>query len=445
VKKLPIVLLLLGALSAAGVWWQRHRQEQSARHVAYTVLPVEYGKLVETVSAPGVVQPRQLHAVGTEAIGQIIDVAADFNDEVSEGQVLFRVDDRLLRHQRDQAKSAVDAAVIIVEQAVASRDTEKKLLEREETRPVELRRDIEIHILTNRLRAAEAAVNAAENKVTQARLALDLAELTLRKTVVRVPSFHSSEDRPAVGTLSEEPTSVPRKFLVLDRRATLGQLVGGATAAHLFTLAAGLDTVQVEAQVAEGDVGKVTKALDAEITVASQGEDRVFRGKVTDVRPLPVSDHGAVFYKVIIEARNEHDPATGRWRLTPGLTATVDIVRRQHDRAWKMPTMALSFQPEEARLSEATRGRLRRWHDLTERENWKVVWTVGDDKTLSPIFVRVGGSAAGETGIHDLSFTEVLEWDAELKQKPEPGRPGTYPQVIIAAPPTKAGGFSLKF
>jgi hypothetical protein len=237
----------------------------------------------------------------------------------------------------------------------------------------------------------------------------------------------------------------PRKFLVLERKVSLGQLISPPASGHLFTLAGGLDVVQIEAQVAEGDVSKVVKGLTAEFTVASYSDtDLRFQGQVTDVRLSPVNDRGAVFYKVILEARNERDPASKRWRLTPGLTATVDIVRRRHERAWKMPALALSFQPDEAKLSESARAKIRRWQDVKDRDHWKPVWVVGKDHTPWPIFVRTGGEdSKGEAGIRDPSFTtEVLEWDPDLAVKPEPGNLATYPQVIIAAPAEKSGLFN---
>ena len=202
--------------------------------------------------------------------------------------------------------------------------------------------------------------------------------------------------------------------------------------------------MHVEARVPEGDVGKVRRGQEAEFTVSSGSDaERPFRGKVSDVRLLPINDRGAIYYKVIIEVRNERDPATGRWRLTPGQTATVDVLLRHRDRAWKMPAMALSFQPDPALLSKEARDKLRRWQSVKDAELWKPVWVGGADGKPWPIFVRVGGKGpSGETGLHDLSFTEVLEWDPDLSPRPEAGKPATYPRVIIAIPPGKHGLFN---
>ena len=89
------------------------------------------------------------------------------------------------------------------------------------------------------------------------------------------------------------------------------------------------------------------------------------------------------------------------------------------------------------------RKKLQDWEDRKDREHWRPVWVVREDATPWPVFVRIGGeNNQEETGIRELSFTEVLEWDPDLDVKPEAGKPATYPRVIIAAPEAKPGLFS---
>src|SRR5204862_8315320 len=132
-------------------------------------------------------------------------------------------------------------------------------------------------------------------------------------TVVRAPVLPRGTSS-GVGALAPAGArGGPRaRLLVLDRKVSLGQVIGPPLSGHLVTLAADLSAVHVEAQVAEGDVARVVPGLTAELTVPSADGDVQMRGKVTEVRLLPTTEHGAVFYKVIIEARNEHDPATRR-------------------------------------------------------------------------------------------------------------------------------------
>jgi HlyD family secretion protein len=450
VKKLLFILVLMGLLLAGVAYWFSHGSD-AASGIAFTTRPVEYGALVETVNATGLVQPERLYIVGAEAQGRVVEVRADFNQEVEEGAVLLRLDDRVARQKRDQAAAAVEAAQRAVEQAEVTRDAAHRALERERSLPAQVQSPLQVEALEGRYDTARAAVPLAEARVKEARQALDLAELPLKFTVVRAPvlkprepSSSTAQSPAGVGALATDEVAGGghRKFLVLDRKVSLGQVVGPPLSSHLFTLAGDLSTVHVEAQVAEGDVSKVAVGLEAAFTISSAGEDVEFHARVTEVRLLPVNDRGAVFYKVILKARNERNPATGRWWLSPGMTTDIDIVCRKHEHAWKMPGMALSFQPEDSRLTPAARDKLRRWQANKNRDLWQPVWVVGPEGNLWPLFVRVGGKKNGERGIRDLSFTEVLEWDPELNPPPEPGKPSTYPPVIIAAPEVKSGLFN---
>lgn len=450
VKKLLVFLVLTGgALSGAYYWFQQ--RGKGSKDVAYSTVPVDHGRLTETISATGVVQPRQVYVVGTELAGKVTEVLADFNQEVEEGAVLLRLDDRAARQRLAEAQAAVDVAEAGVRQAEGVRDSALTLLEREKSRDPLVRREIEIKILENQVRSAHLAIESAQFKVKQAQQAVAQAELGLKLTVVRAPVLRpvdgssAAEVRPGVGGLSEELNNGERrKFLVLERRVSLNQMIGPPLSGHLFTLAGDLSVMHVEAQVAEGDFPRVSRGLPVEFTIPGAGdEDPVFHGKVEDVRLMPVNDRGAIFYKIIIEVRNDRDQATGRWKLTPGQTATVEVLRRTHERVWKMPATALNFQPDDAQITPAARDRLEKWDARKDREDWRTVWVVGGDNKPWPLFVRTGGvGPKGETGIRDLSFSEVLEWDPELAQKPDPANPTTWPEVIIAAQAVKGGLFS---
>src|SRR5262245_14133590 len=222
VKKLLLLLLLIGGILAGGAWWFGLRQGGSSAAERFTVARVEYGRLSETLSATGVVQPRQLYTVGSETSGRVVEVLADFNQEVAEGEVLVRVDDQAARQQRDQAATAVEAARVGVKQAQSARDTARKVLERERARPSEVRREIEVEVLAHQLATTDAALEGASIKVRQAEQALALAELALSHTVIRAPVLKahagaspSVPERPGLGALNDDVKHVgPRKFLV---------------------------------------------------------------------------------------------------------------------------------------------------------------------------------------------------------------------------------------
>jgi HlyD family secretion protein len=215
----------------------------------------------------------------------------------------------------------------------------------------------------------------------------------------------------------------------------LGQSVAPPFSAHLFTLAGDLQHLEVHAQVAEGDVGKVRKGQPVTFTVSAYAEEETppFRGTVEQIRPMPVNEKGAVYYTTVIAVENQRDPETGEWRLRPGMTASVDVIRREHKNVWKVPSAALNFQLEEPYQSDAARARLEEWKRRPDHADWRPVW-VWDSQANRPwpVFARVGGrNKEGKSGLKDAQFNEVLEWE-----------PGAEPprRVITGAPPATRPG-----
>ncbi len=439
-KKLLVLLVLLMLGLAAGAWWFSPSRREAAEP-SFSLAPAEYGSLVESVSATGALQPQEVFPVGTELGGKVVEVAADFNQTVSEGDLLLRLDDRAARQKLRQADTAVQLAKTSVEQTKAQRDAAEKNVDRlrKLSADVSLRKDLDV--AEAQLKAAQVAVDVAAVHVREAEEARDLADLGVRLTQVHVPVIArpsaAKESAPGVGALAPEGTSPPgkRKFIVLERKVELNQQVGPPLSAQLFLLGGDLAQMQAIAQVAEGDIGRVRRGQRAEFTVSAYGDDVVFAGKVADIRLLPTSDRGAIFYRVVIDVANRKDPTTGDWQLRPGMTASVDVVVRRHENVWKVPLSAVNFAMPEEYQDEAARAKIKQWQGRKDAEQWKMVWLPGNKPR--PLFVRLGPNAGEDPGIHDTQFDEVLEWDPDLQPPPDPKNP---PQFIIGAPPPSKGG-----
>jgi HlyD family secretion protein len=438
-KKLLITLVLIGiALVGAAYWLNRSPSSASAAE-AFTLGSIQYGDMLETVSATGILQPHEVTAVGSELSGKVVEIYpnAEVNRQVDEGEALLKLDDRLAAIKLDQAKTAIRLAQADVERAQAARDGAKLRVSKITellTKEVGFQKDLdEANTL---LKTAEASVRAAEVRVDEARDSERLAKYGLDLTIVRVPTHAGG---------SETSASDKKRYTIIERKVAPGQLIGPPASAQLFTLASDLGQMQVHAQVSESDIGKMRVGLDTSFTVYAYSEEDVkFKGKVQEIRPMPTNLHGAVFYDVVIHAANQRDPRTNEWLLRPGMTAAVDFILRRHADVWKAPTEALSLQLDEGYLAEAARAKLARWHDRKDADDWKPIWVVDHQKPW-PIFVRIGGrDKQGQTGIKDGQYNEILEWDPELEPKPDPKVSSTYPQVITNAPPLRAPGFFEK-
>jgi hypothetical protein len=215
-------------------------------------------------------------------------------------------------------------------------------------------------------------------------------------------------------------------------------MIAPPASAELFTLATDLQDLQVHAQVAEGDIARIKKGLEATFTVSAYTDaDQVFPGRVKQRKLMPNSQQGAVYYDTIIDVTNSVDPATKEWRLDPGMTAAVDIILREHRRVWKVPTTALNFQLDEHYQTAQAQKKIAEWQKRQDRDDWKALW-IWDPQRNSPwpIFVRISRQGLADAGIKDSQFNEILEWEPGL----EPANTKEWPEVIIEAPPARKPG-----
>jgi HlyD family secretion protein len=422
---------LVGLLATGGVYWWKYARTGSPGEDAYTLAPIEYGPMVESVSATGLLQPREIVAVGSPLSGMVVQIypGAEVNKTVHEGDPLLKLDDRKALLDLDQAKTAVRLAEADVKRAESLESSGQQRVNRlrQLLNEAKLGSEAELDEAEGQLKAAIATVQAAKVKVDQARDAVNLAQYGLDLTVVRAGGEGAANKSP----------SEKRSYVIIDRKVVLGQLIGPPASAQLFTLASDLNRMQVHAQVSENDIGKIKADLPATFTVYTYSEeDTHFSGKVLEVRPMPTNLHGAVFYDTIIDV----DPKTSAGKLRPGMTASVDLILRTHPKVWKMPTAALSLQLDEHYQSDAAKAKIAHWQSRKDHDDWKSVWILDANHHPWPIFVRIGGKIGGgapgheEMGIKDSQYNEVLDWDPELSPQPDPKVPSSYLQVITGAP-----------
>ena len=426
VKKTLLFVAITAALAAAAYWRFAGPQHPVLSEKNVTLAPFLHGTMRDVVSATGILEPRDQVVVGSEIPGTVQTLHVRVGDVVSEGAVLATLDDRKYRLKLEEAQNGLAAAKAALAQAVAGKDGADTAVrvQKELASSGGFRTDLDQAL--SAVKAADAGLLLARSKIEVAGTLVKEAQFALEQTVIRAP----------IGS-SQGPK---RSYVVLDRKASVGQAVGPASG-PLYVLAGDIETMEVHAQVAEGDVNKVKVGQPAVFTVTSFDDtDFEFRGAVRVVRPLGNKLGGAaVTFDTVVEVKNQRDPRSGDWRLRPGMTAAVDIVRGEHKNVWKIPEKALNFKFDKAYFDAPVQARLAEWQKRPDAGLWTVAWTWNAaNKTIAPLFVRIlGTNADGEPGMKDAEGNEVLEW--------EPGRTPTGasdpPQVITDAPPAHAPGF----
>jgi HlyD family secretion protein len=174
---------------------------------------------------------------------------------------------------------------------------------------------------------------------------LESAEATLARAKASV-STSAAQTTVAMASLKSAKTSLgkatiraPIDGIVLARTVEVGQTVtAGFQTPILFTLARGLETMQLEIDVDEADVGTVREEQAATFVVDAYPK-RVFRSSLVKLGNLPKAGTTVVTYQATLTVENPER------LLKPGMTATATIVTSEEKDVLSVPNAALRFEP----------------------------------------------------------------------------------------------------
>ena len=324
------VCALLAAICMV-VWVQRTRS-RAAGMVHYETRPVTQGDLVKTVSATGTLQPVKQVDVGIEVSGTIKTVDVDYNDSVTNGQVLARIDTSKLEAQVLQSAAALDSARANLRQVQATvREAQTQLARLTHVREL----------------SGGKVPSQSEFEAQEASLARALADEASAKAAITQAEATLCVNR---SDLDKAEIHSPIKGIVLSRAAEPGQTVAAAFSTPvLFTLAEDLAQIELRVDVDEADVGQVHEGQDATFTVDAY-PDRHFPARVKQVRFGSKTVDGVVTYTTVLNVDN------ASLSLRPGMTATAAITTRKVTNVLRVPNAALRFEPPQAKVAETQNG-----------------------------------------------------------------------------------------
>jgi len=348
---------------------------------------VQRGDLTVTVTATGTVQPVNQVDVGSELSGTIENVYVDFNDQVTRGQVLARLDTERLQAQVIEARAQLESARAKQEEAKATVVETRLRYERcQKLAARQLCTGEELDTALAGRARAKAAEASAKAQVAVAQAALEANETNLAKAEIRSPI----------------------DGLVLQRQIEPGQTVAASLQAPvLFTLAEDLAHMELHVAVDEADVGKVAEGQSALFTVDAYPE-RSFPARIIQVRFAPQTLEGVVTYETVLLVDNSD------LSLRPGMTATAVITVQQLQDVVLVPNAALRFTPPVTKTTQRSGGGIfgamfrrpssnRRRPDAGGDAGQKV-WILRDGQ---PTAVAV------KTGASDGRFTELRSGDIQ--------------------------------
>ena len=357
-----ILFAVVAVMIGGGLFYMRGRSRVVIQTVVATPIPTGEFAAEEgsaTVTANGYVVARTRAAVAAKIPGRLASLAVDGGSFVKKGDVIARLEGADYAAAVEQSRANLATAQAQLIEAQSDRDQMKREYDRitniRAQRP-DLVSPQDAEASQARAAQADARANAAQARVESAQAALRFAQASFENTVIRAPF---------TGT-------------VLRKEAEVGEVVapsvgGGLTRGAVVTMA-DLSTLEVEVDVNEAYIGRVSRDQKAKITLDAY-PDPSFRGRVRQVVPTADRQRATVQVKVTI---TDHDS-----RILPEMGARVDFLAAAPPRTPRAANA--SPEPPRFRLPVAA---------VRDNAGKTVVWLVRDGK-LSMREVVAGPASAG--------------------------------------------------
>jgi HlyD family secretion protein len=272
----------------------------------------EKGDVNITVTATGTLTADTTVLVGTQVSGIVSKIFVDFNSVVKKNKIIALIDTTFLAATRDDAEAGLEKAVSQYNQAKREFDRTKSLFDQK----VSAQADYDL---------ALSNFESAKSAIKSFKAQLNRAVINLQYATIRAPIS---------GT-------------VISRNVDVGQtVIASFNTPTLFSIANDLTKMQVQANVAEADIGQVKEGETVLFTVDAY-PDTVFTGHVQQVRLNPVMIQNVVNYIVIVNVSNPD------LKLMPGMTANINIKVKSHTGILRITSNALHFMPPEEYLNNS--------------------------------------------------------------------------------------------
>ena len=375
-------VLWIALAAAAGFWlyrarpWQKSADDQATKFETATV---DRGPIIAKVTASGTLSALVTVQVGSQVSGRIKEIHADFNSQVTKGQVVARLDPRILSATLEQARANHNAALADLQKTkVQAKDAQRQLARARSLNERKLTAQADYDTAEANADVADAQVLSAQGRVEQTRAALNQAQVNLNYATIESPI----------------------DGVVISRSVDVGQTVSASLQTPtLFVIAEDLRKMQVDTSVAEADVGKLKSGMSASFSVDAYPTDR-FEGLVRQIRNSATTVQNVVTYDAVIDVNNPE------LKLRPGMTANVTFVHEQRFDALRIANAALRFKPTPDLLGTKSKPA---GTALTSTQPRGKRDEVQDRRTLWVLRSGKPEAVPVKVGITDGSHTEIVE------------------------------------
>lgn len=303
------------AAAAGGYWYM-------GREVAVEDEPllaqVRVGSIENTISASGNLKPSNFVDVGAQVSGILQILHVEVGDVVEQGQLLAEIDARVQAERVNASRASLDSQKAQIDARASALELARLNAKRQEgLRSENATSQLEYDTAMNNLANAEANLIQLQKQIEQSEAGLKNEETQLDFTKIYAP---------VSGTVTA---------ILLNEGRTLNAVQMAPT---ILTIA-NLDTMTVQTQISEADVGKVKAGMPVYFTTLGNGNRRWY-STVRQILPTPTILNNVVLYTGLFDIENPDGI------LLPEMTTQVYFVSSSAENVLVVPMGALTFIDE---------------------------------------------------------------------------------------------------
>jgi RND family efflux transporter MFP subunit len=383
-----VVLVVVAGAVALGVM-QRGRPAQVEIGTVAAAYP---SQTIALLNATGRVSAARRASVSSKATGRLEWLGVQEGQQVKEGEIIARVENRDVAATREQAAAGVNAAKANLVQGEADLGDADQALKRSRE-------------LAEKNFIAPSAVDTAVARYNKAKAAIE----TLRAQI------QVAEANLRVATVAFEQTLIRAPFngIVLTKSANVGDIVTPFSAAAGTTGAvvtmADMSTLEVEADVSETSIAKITLNQPCELQLDAFPDLRL-AGSVSRIVPTVDRSKATLLVKVRFD---ETDP-----RVLPDMSAKIAFLSRR-------------LQPDDRKPVPAVRPEA-----VVKREGKDVVFVVKAEEKSGATPASAPAATGTDTGA-DAKTVQTTRGNVEMKQVEVGPKLGDLVRVPSLSPGTR--------
>jgi HlyD family secretion protein len=376
-KKKLIIAGVIATLAALAYF----KQSGNSDAISVNIAAAKVEEIKTSILASGTLIYKDQVQLRSEVIGQVSELFIEEGDNVSQGQVLMRLDQRSFNADVEQQQAYVRMQTIAIERQKKQLDnTKAKWLRNKNLYERKMIGQDAFELIDNHHDLATIDLRSRQEALTQAQATLDKALERLEKTVFRSP---------------------------IDGIATSVDIKIGETAISGTTNIAGSNlitisdpaSILVEVQVDEADIANVRLDQDVDVYAVAFPDDALI-GQVktiaTSAKRASNREGLSFTVKILLESDENID-------VRPGMSCRAEIFTKVKGNTIAVPIQSVIFEESEGEGSDVK---------VRGRRGGVRIGSSGNSTMTSHVFVLIDGKAVKrdvELGISNDELQEVTE------------------------------------